>query len=158
MIKLLAILLTFMTLYGGEIVFNLPDHHTMFLHHLSQEIKNSSKIVVISSSFNHSKLKKEFLKRTKKGSTLMLIVHDPKGDPLSMVQYDKVNLYLSPSYLVTNIILIDRKAVCTFNVPLNEENFSSVRTLIRCNDTPDKIKTALDMASSILRHSQSYLE
>ncbi|MDD5717520.1 MAG: hypothetical protein PHW64_06920 [Sulfuricurvum sp.] len=88
----------------------------------------------------------------------MLIVHDPKGDPLSMVQYDKVNLYLSPSYLVTNIILIDRKAVCTFNVPLNEENFSSVRTLIRCNDTPDKIKTALDMASSILRHSQSYLE
>lgn len=158
MIKLLGFLFTFVSIYAQESVFNLPDHHSRFLSQLDHSLKVSSKILISTPSLHHSALKKELVSAIKRESTLKLMVQDPIGDPLSLIQYKNIELYLSALPKKQSIILIDESLVCSADVAIDEELFSSRHSVIRCSDNPQKIRAIRSELYHVMQHSKSYLE
>lgn len=158
MIKLLVLLFICSSVYAQENLFKLPDNHARFLHSLHAAFKGSSEILIISPVFDHRPLSQEILKVLKHGAVLKLIVTDPKGESLSLVQYDHADLYLSPSPLKQTIIVVDHKLGCTTDLPLDEEAFSSLRTLIHCTDDPNRIASLTYTLKPIVRQSAAYLK
>lgn len=158
MIKLLGLLFIFSALFGEENIFQLPDHQSRFIHQLSRALKNSSDVLIITSSYHHSALKKGILDAAKRGSSVTLIVHDLQGDPLSMVQYERINLYTSRTPLPQTIILIDGTLACTSEGPISEEYFSSKCSIIRCSEDRETIKILRYAQHPIISHSKRYLE
>jgi hypothetical protein len=135
MIKLLGLLFTFTLLYGGETIYILPDQHSYCVHELNQAIKNASEeILVISPSFNHTELKKGILQAAKRGKKITIIVKELHKDPLSMVQYDHVNLYHTSHTFDNTTLIIDNTLVCTFAGAIEEERLKSAHLNIRCSD------------------------
>jgi len=158
MIKLLRLLFTFVTLYGGEILFPLPNHHTLFVHQLKKALKDAPRILIITPSFNHPLLEKEILNAAKRGSDVTLMVHDPRGNPLSMVQYERINLYTIPRAVEQSVFLIDDTLVCTVDGAIHEKEFASKHSPIRCSDDSGKIKAIRYSIHPVMKHSRSYLE
>lgn len=158
MIKLLGLLFSFIALYGGEILFHTPNQHSSFIYQLNTLFKNASHILIVTPSFNHSELQKGVLKAAKHGSHITLIVHDLKGGPLSMVQYTGVDLYTSASPLEQSAIIIDERLVCTLNGAIDQEDFSSKHSYIRCNDDPEIIQAVRHALFPVLASSKLYLE
>lgn len=158
MIKLLILLSLFIPLLSEERVFLLPDHHTLFAFELTRLCKKSSMIRIIAPSFNHSALKKGILTGAKKGSQVTLVVNDPHGDPLSMVQYQGVDLYNYSHPLKQSIFMINDHFVCTLNGNIDQETFESNKRLIRCSDDPNKIGPIKHALEPILRQAKPYLE
>lgn len=158
MIKLLGFLFTFVSIYAQESVFNLPDHQSRFLHQLGHSLKVSSKILILTPSLHHAALKKELLSATKQESVLKLIVQDPSGDPLSLIQYKNIYLYLSSQPIKQSIILIDESLVCSADEAIDEELFSSGRSLIRCSDNQQKIRAIRASLYPVIQHAKRYLE
>ena len=158
MIKLLALLFSFTMLYGSEMIFALPEHHTLFIHELSKPLKNSSQIVIITQNFNHQKLQKEILKSAKQGGKITLIVHNLHGDPLSMVQYNGIHLYRTPLTLDQSILLIDNTLACTVQSPFDAEKLNENKARIRCTEDHRNIALIRQSLKLILRNSKAYLE
>ena len=158
MIKLLGFLFTFITVYAQETIFITPEHHNRFTHQLNNAFKNSSSILIVAPSFHHAELKKGILSVIKRGTIVKFIVHDPSDDPISLVQYKNIDLYLSTVPLSQSTILIDESFACTTDQPINEEIFSSKQTFIRCSDNQHQIKALRHSLYPLLRSSRNYLE
>lgn len=158
MIKLIGFLFTFITVYAQETLFILPEHHSRFVHQLNRSFKNSSSILIVTPSFHHAELKKGILTAIKQGKKVKFIVQNPADDPISLVQYKNIDLYLSTILLNQSIILIDESLVCTTDQAINGEIFSSKHTFIRCSDNPHQIKALRNSLYPLLRSSRNYLE
>lgn len=158
MIKLLGLLFSFIALYGGEILFHTPNHHSSFIYQLNTAFKNASRILIVTPSFNHPELQKGVIKAAKYGSRITLIVHNVKGGPLSMVQYEGVDLSTSVSSLEHSAIIIDERLACTINGAINQEDFASKHSYIRCNDDYAAIEAVRHSLLPILNASRPYLE
>lgn len=158
MIKLLTLLSLFIPLFSEERVFQLPAHHTLFTFELNRLCKKSTHIQIITPSFNHSALKKGILTGAQKGSHVTLVVNDPQGDPLSMVQYEGVNLYTYSHPLKQSIFLIDDSVVCTMDGVYDQEILSSQKHLIRCSENQNTIRAIQQSILPILKQSKPYLE
>lgn len=158
MIKLLTLLSLFLPLFGEERVYQLPDHHTRLTYELNRLCKKSSHIHIITSSFNHSVLKKGILNGAHKGSLVTLVVNDPNGDPLSMVQYERVNLYTYSHPFTQSIVMIDDSLVCTLDGAFEEEILTSQKHLIRCSDNQQTIRVLKQSQLAIFKQAKPYLE
>ena len=148
----------FIPLLSEERGYQFPDHHTLFNYELNRLCKKSTHIQIITPSFNHAVLKKGILKGATKGSKVTLVVNDPQGDPLSMIQYEGVNLYTYSNPLKQSIFMIDDILTCTLDGNINQESFESNKLLIRCSDDPNKIRAIKHALEPILRQAKSYLE
>jgi hypothetical protein len=157
MIKLLAILFIFISLYGKENIYYFPDHHSRFLHELHQSFKTSSTIIIISPSFHHSALKKELQNAAKHGCTVSLILNDLRGDPLSMVQYQHLILYHTSSPIHHSTILVDNSLACTLSTPIDEERFAFAHARIQCCDSLDTVQRIRHTMQPLLS-SEPYLK
>jgi len=159
MIKLLGLLFTFTLLYGKESVYLFPDQHSYCVHQLTQALKNTSeRILVISPSFNHAELKKGILEAAKHGKKVTLVLYDLHKDPLSMVQYENIDLYRTSHPFHSSALIIDNTLVCTFSGPIEKENFSSTRSSIRCSDEPKKIEWIRRSLQPLINSAKPYLE
>lgn len=158
MIKFLILLSLFIPLLSQERLYLTPDHHSRFTYDLNRLLKNSAHIQIISPSFNHAPLRKGILQSAKSGSLVTLVVNNPKSDPLSMVQYERINLYTYSYPLHQSIFLIDDSFVCTMDGEVDEETLSSQKHLIRCSDNLHTIQTIKRSFRAILKHSKPYLE
>lgn len=87
-----------------------------------------------------------------------LIVQDAHGDPLSLIQYKNIELYLSEVKLDQTVILVDDSLVCIGNVALSEELYSSQHSIVRCSDNPNKINSLQNTLYPLIRHAKPYLE
>jgi hypothetical protein len=159
MIKYLGLLFSFTLLYSGETIYILPDQHSYCVHQLSQAIKNASgHILVISPSFNHSELKKVLLQAAKRGEKVTIIVKELHKDPLSMVQYDHINLNRASYTFENSTLIIDDTLVCTFSGAIEKERLKSTRSYIRCSDEQKKIELVRRSLNPLIEHSKPYLE
>ncbi len=160
MIKLLGLLFTFALLYSRETNYILPDQQSRFVHQLGQAFKNSpEQILIASPAFNHTELKKRLLQAAKHGSNITMIISNLHNDPLSMVQYEHVNLYRYTAYpLDKSIILIDNTFVCTLSGTLEEDRLTSIHSYIRCSDERRDIASARHSLKTLFEHSKPYLE
>ena len=158
MIKLLILLSLFIPLLAQERLYHTPDHHSRFTYDLNRLLKNSTQIGIISPSFNHSALKKGILQSAKRGSLVTLVVNNPKADPLSMVQYERINLNIYSHPLHQSVFLIDDSLVCTMDGEIDEETLSSQKYLIRCSDDKHTLQAMKRSFTAILNRSKPYLE
>jgi hypothetical protein len=158
MIKLLVLLFIFVSIYAHETIYNLPDNHSRLQHELDRSFKSASQILIITPSLHHPKLSKKFLSAVKKGGVVNLIVQDPGGDPLSLIQYKNVALYLSSVKLDQTVIIVDHSLVCTGDASLNEELYSSEHSVVRCSDSESKIRSVRSALYPLIRHAKPYLE
>ncbi|HEX5330486.1 hypothetical protein [Sulfuricurvum sp.] len=158
MIKHLGFLFIFTALYAHESTYLFPDHHSRFVHEITQAFKNSSSILIVTPSYHHSHLSKGFLSATKHASTLKLIVQDPRNDPLSLIQYRNTELYISRVTLTQSTILVDDVLVCTGSAPIDEAIFSSKSAPMRCSDNPEKIIAIRHALQPVIQSSKAYLE
>lgn len=159
MIKLIGLLFTFTLLYSGETIYILPDQHSYCVHELSQAIKNASEdVLVISPSFNHTELKKGILQAAKRGKKITIIIKELHKDPLSMVQYDHVNLYHTSHAFDNSTLIIDNTLVCTFSGAIEEERLKYTRLHIRCSDDPREIELVRRSLKPLVTYSKPYLE
>ncbi len=158
MIKHLVLLFIFVSVYPQETISKLPDNHSRFLHQLDRSFKTASQILIITPSLHHSDLSKKLLSAIKKGTTVTLTVQETKGDPLSLIQYQNVELYLSSLPLNQTLIIVDDSLVCTSDGAINEELFRSAHSVIRCSDNPNKIRSIRNASYPLIQHAGPYLE
>jgi len=158
MIKYLLLLFIFVSVYAQETIFKLPDNHSRFLHQLDRSFKTASQILIVTPSLHHSDLSKKLLLAIKKGGMVTLAVQDTGGDPLSLIQYKNVELYLSSLPLSQTLILVDDSWVCTSDGAVNEELFRSAHSVIRCSDDQNKIRSIRNASYPLIQHSKPYLE
>lgn len=160
MIKLLGLLFSFIFLYGDETIYILPDQQGRFVHQLSQAFKNSSQQILIASPrFNHTELKKGILQAAKHGNNVTMILCNLQNDPLSMVQYERINLYRYTAHpFDKSIIFIDNTLVCTLSGSIVKERLTSTRSHIRCSDERRDIESARHSLKALFVHSKLYLE
>ncbi|HZF69270.1 hypothetical protein [Sulfuricurvum sp.] len=159
MIKLLGLLFTITLLYGKESVYLFPDQHSYCVYQLNKAMKNASeRIIVISHSFNHPELKKGILQAAKHGKNVTLVLNDLHRDALSMVQYDHIELYSTPHPFDTSTLIIDHSLVCTFPGAIEEEDFSFIRSSIRCSDNPKTIEQIRRSLNPLISSAKLYLE
>jgi hypothetical protein len=158
MIKLLLLLCTFSAVFAQETLYNFPAHHSRFVHQVHRSLKNSSNITIITPHYRFAELNKAILVSAKRGSKVQFIVHAPHGDPLSLIQYQGIHLFISPVSLGESIILIDDALVCTTNEILDDEILTANHSSIRCSDDKSKIKAVRHSLTPLLKHSKSYLE
>ncbi len=160
MIKLLGILLPFALLFAQEKSFLLPDQQNLFVHFLAQELKSAShRIVVLTPRFNHADLKKALLHGARKGSAVTLIVQDLKGDPLSLVQYERIDLlFYNARKLEGSTVIIDEHLACTLPLAIEQERFSNHASLVRCSDEHDAIISLHSALQPLIKRSIPYLK
>lgn len=158
MIKLLLILTLFIPIFGTEKLYHLPNNHSALLHHISSFFKNGQNIVILSPSFNHAELKKQLENRGKKGGHITLILNNADGYPLSMIQYQNIDLIVSPVQLHHSVILVDEKIVCAMDGKLDEEDMTSYPHIFRCSEKSDAINTQHRLAERLVKKGKMYLE
>lgn len=158
MIKLIGLLFIFVGVYAQETLYYLPDNHSRLQYELSHSFNSASQILIISPSLNHSKLSKSLIHAVKKGGAVKLIVNDPDGDPLSLIQYNNIELYLSSTKIHQTVILVDDSLVCTGNTALIEELYTTKRSMIRCSDNQHDIYLIRNDLHPLVRSAKRYLE
>jgi predicted transcriptional regulator len=152
------ILFIYKSLYGEQITYCLPDQHSRFLHELHQHFKTSSTITIISPSFHHSEFKKELQNVAKHGCTVSLILNNLRGDPLSMVQYQYLNLYHTSLPINQSTIFVDNTLVCTLSTPIDEERFMLEHTSVQCSNAQDVIQSIRHTLKPVMLRSEPYLK
>ncbi len=157
MIKLLLPLLLIIPIYGENNHFKFPDHHSRFLHHLNQVIKKSDRVVIVTPSLNHSQIKKMLLSSVKKGGTITLIVNHISGDPLSLVQYRGIHLYLSSHPFSQSTLLVGSALLCSGNENLDEERLGSLHSSYRCTKEPKEVARFERRLQPLLSYTKPYL-
>ena len=160
MIKLIPLLFVFSLTYGNSVDYLLPDSGAVFSHTLEGVLKHSrSEILIISPSFNHASLKRAALEAVKRGSHLTLIVQSLKGDPLSIAQYERVDVRtLIGRPLEGSIIVVDNQQSCTFSAPIDAETFGQNASLVHCSDDIVELKSLQTIFLPLIKRSKAYLE
>lgn len=158
MIKFLIPLFVFVPLYSQGYTYLFPDHHTRFIHEISRLIKKSSSVVIIGNQYHHPSLSKAIIASAKKESAIKLILNDPKGEPLSLIQYGNIDLFLSSIPLKQTVIIIDSTLACSTSVPIDEDLFSSRPVMLHCTDSSDEIRRLDQVMQPLIHASRKYLE
>ncbi len=160
MIKLLTLFLTLCTANGQTLPYLLPDEKSNFEHTLISHLKKAqTHIVILTPSLNHPALRRQLLQSLSKGVKLTLITQDPSNDPLQLVAYNGVDLYLYRARpLSDSLILIDNSVVCHVSDGLNEEDFSKKSQNALCSDESDLINAMQQNTHQILTRSKPYLK
>ncbi|MDD3596213.1 MAG: hypothetical protein AB7U44_08050 [Sulfuricurvum sp.] len=160
MIKLLLLLLPLSLLHAQSVVYLLPDEQSRLIHDINLKVKTaSSDILLLTPAFHHAAIKKSILAAAKKGTTVKLIVNEPKNDPVYMVQYANIDLmHYRERKFEGSTLVIDKAFLCTFPEAIDQEIFSEHRSLVRCSDDPREIDLIRRTLQSTLSHAVSYLE
>lgn len=158
MIKLLLILSLFISVFGTDTHFILPNNHSAMLHHLGTYFKKAHTIVIVSPAFNHSELKKKIEKSAQKGTNIILVINKMQGDPLSMIQYQNIELLVSPIKLHHSVIVVDERIVCSFHGTINQEDMSSSKQSVRCSDDKETNAKQHTLVQTLLHNGKPYLE
>lgn len=160
MIKILLFLLSFSLAHGDTVDYLLPDSHADFSHTLEEALKHArNEILVITPALHHASLKRAALEGVKRGASMTLIVQSLKGDPLSLAQYERVDVRtLGGRTLDGSIIFIDNRFACTLPHSVDAELFSLHASLIQCSDDAIKINALRSALSPLIKRSKSYLE
>ncbi|PHM18190.1 MAG: hypothetical protein CJD30_03135 [Sulfuricurvum sp. PD_MW2] len=158
MIKLLLPLFIVVSLYSHENIYIFPDNHTRCIHEISDLIKKSSSVLIVSEHYHHPALSKALILSAKKGTQIKLILNDLQGEPLSLVQYRHISLYKTSAALKQSYILIDNTLLYTAKTAIDEDHFSRHHLTMQCSDSPQKMKMQHHFLSPILSSSHPYLE
>lgn len=147
-----------MSVFGNDTPFILPNNHSALLHHLGVHFKKAQSIIIVSPIFNHSDLKKKIEKSAQKGAQVTLLLNNPKGDPLSMVQYQNIELLLSPVQLHDTTVVVDERIMCHFEGTIDEEKMSSYKQNVRCTDHKKVIEKQSAIAQTLIAKGKPYLK
>jgi len=160
MIKLLTLFLTFTVANAQIFPYFLPDEKSHFEHDLLGHLKKArSHIILLTPSFNHLALRRQLIQSASKGVHLTLIAQNLSHDPLQLVAYSGVELYLYRARgLNDTLILIDDDIVCHLSGGLNEEELSRKSQNALCSDESDFISAMHQNANRILTRSHPYLK
>lgn len=150
----------FALLYGEPTIFLMPDGQSRFVHHLTHSLKDhSGTILIVTPTFRHPELKKAILKEARKGSRITLVAQHLQGDPLSIVQYDRTNLYTYTARpLEGSVIVIDSRLVCTLPGGIDAEKFIRNASIVRCSDNPSEAAAYRSALLPLLERSKQYLK
>lgn len=160
MIKFLPFILLFSLVHGKNIDYLLPDQNGIMTHTLEGIFKHSrQEILIITPAMNHPSFKRTVLEGVKRGSALVLLVQSLKGDPLSMAQYERVDVrILEGRPLEGSIILVDNRFACTFSTAIDQESFSNHTALVRCSDDETALRSLRPLLQPLLKRSRAYLK
>jgi hypothetical protein len=90
---------------------------------------------------------------------LTLIVQSLKGDPLSIAQYERVDVRtLIGRPLEGSIIVVDNQQSCTFSAPIDAETFGQNASLVHCSDDIVELKSLQTIFLPLIKRSKAYLE
>lgn len=150
----------FALLYAQPALFLLPDQHSRFVHGLVQTLKEGPEsLLIITPTFRHAEVKKAILKGAQEGSHITLVVQHLVGDPLSMAQYQNIDLYTYTARpLRESVILIDNRLVCTLPGGIDAEQLGQNASLIRCSDDPSETAVYRSALLPLLKRSHKYLK
>ena len=157
MIKLLYFVLLIVPLFGETTRFTFPDHHSRFLYFAQQSMKNSSQIIILSNTLNHAVLKKMLQSAAKSGTEVTLYLHTPNKDPLSLIQYRGIELFLTRTHLEQSVILIDETILCTTAEEIDEERFYESTSSMYCSTDPNDAIRLKPWIQAIRNYSTPYL-
>ncbi|GEM_PF-881843 len=160
MIKLLTLFLTF-TLANAQIFpYFLPDEKSNFEHDLLSHLKKAhTQIILLTPSLNHPALRRQLIQSVSKGVKVTLIAQNPSHDPLQLVAYNDIELYLYRAReLNDSLIIIDDEIVCHLSGGLEEEKLSQKTQNALCSDESDFILSLHQNANRILTRSKPYLK
>lgn len=88
-----------------------------------------------------------------------MITQNPSHDPLQLVAYNGVELYLYRARpLNDTLILMDDSVACHLSGGLNEEDLSQKSQNALCSDEPDLINAMYQNTNRILTRSKPYLK
>ncbi|MBD3799502.1 hypothetical protein [Sulfuricurvum sp.] len=158
MIKLLLILSLFISIFAHDTPFILPNNHSALLHYFGVHFKKAQTIVIISPTFNHSDLKKKIEKSAQKGAQVTLLLNNPKGDPLSMVQYLNIELFISPVQLHGTTVVVDKRIMCHFAGKIDQEEMSSHKQNLHCTDHKEAIEKQNAIVQTLIAKGKPYLQ
>lgn len=160
MIKLLTVFLILNAANAQTLTFLLPDEKSSFEHELMSHLKNAhTKILLLTPSLNHPAVRRQLIQSVSKGVKLTLITQNPSDDPLQLVAYSGVELYLYRARpLSDTLILIDDSVVCHATGGLKEEELSRKSQNVFCSNEGDFIQSLSQNAQRILMRSHPYLK
>jgi hypothetical protein len=160
MIKLLTLFLTLSVVNAQTLTFLLPDEKSGFEHELIHHLKKAhTQVILLTPSLNHPELRRQLIQFVSKGVKLTLITQNPSADPVQLVAYNGVELYLyGARSLSDTLILIDDETVCHISGGLNDQELSRKSQNAFCSDDSDFILTLHQNANRILARSKPYLK
>jgi len=160
MIKLLALFLILNVANAQTVPYLLPDEKSSFEHELMAHLKKAhTQIVLLTPSLNHPAVRRQLIQSVSKGVKLTLITQNPSDDPLKLVAYSGVELYLYRARgLKDTLILIDDSVVCHASGGLNEEELSQKSQNVVCSNEGDFVQSLSQNAQRILMRSHPYLK
>ncbi|MCX6060670.1 MAG: hypothetical protein NT103_00235 [Campylobacterales bacterium] len=160
MIKLLTLFLTLSIVNAQTLTFLLPDEKSGFEHELMSHLKKAhTQIILLTPSLNHPALRRQLIQSVSKGVKLTLITQNPSADPLQLVAYSGVELYLYRARSLSDtLILIDDEIVCHVSGGFNDEELSQKSQNALCSDDSDFILSLHQNANRILTRSKPYLK
>ncbi|MDP3588429.1 MAG: hypothetical protein Q8R58_10290 [Sulfuricurvum sp.] len=160
MIKLLTLFLTLSVVNAQTLTFLLPDEKSGFEHELIHHLKKAhTQVILLTPSLNHPALRRQLIQSVSKGIKLTLITQNPSDDPLQLVAYKGVELYLYRARSLSDtLILIDDGIVCHVSGGLNDEELSQKSQNALCSDDSDFILALHQNSNKILTRSKPYLK
>ncbi|MFH0708635.1 MAG: phospholipase D-like domain-containing protein [Pseudomonadota bacterium] len=160
MIKLLLLFLTLSVTNAQTLPYLLPDEKSIFEYELMNYLKKAhTHIVLLTPSLNHPALRRQLIQSVSKGVKLTLITQNSSNDPLQLVAYNGVDLYLYRARpLNDTVILIDERVVCHVSGGLSGEELSRNSQIALCNDERDFIDAMHQNTNRILTRSKLYLK
>lgn len=160
MIKLLTLFLTLSAVNAQTLTYLLPDEKSVFEHELIQHLKKAhTHVILLSPSLNHPAFRRQLIQSVSKGVKLTLITQNSSNDPLQLVAYSGVELYLYRARSLSDtLILIDDEIVCHVSGGLNDQELSQKSQNALCSDDSDFILSLHQNANQILTRSKPYLK
>lgn len=160
MIKLLTLFLLLNVANGQTLPYLLPDEKSSFDHTLITYLKKAdANIVILTPSLNHPALRRKLIQSVSKGIKLTLITQTPSKDPLNLVVYNGVELYLYTARPLENtLIFVDDNVVCHLSGGLNEEDLTKKSQNALCSDETNLINALQKNTYKILTRSHLYLK
>jgi hypothetical protein len=160
MIKLLTLFLTLSVANAQTLSYLLPDQKGLFEHALSTHLKKANKeIVILTPTLKYAALRTQLIRSSSKGITVTLIAQNPADDPLGLVAYHGIELYLySARPLMDTLIFIDDTTVCHLSESLNDKELARKTQSALCSDDPDLIRSMQHNVSQIIKRSKPYLK
>jgi len=153
MIKFIALLFTFTILNGQSILYCLPKEKSHFEYSLSNHLKNAREIIIITPSMDIPSFKNKLIKAVSNGATLTVITQNVSKDPIALVAYENVELFLSCEKPKETTIIIDSDFMCTQKGSLIDS-----KTTFTCTDDSLRIQKRVKKLTKLRRDSKRYLE
>lgn len=160
MIKFLTLFLILTAANGQTLPYLLPDEKSNFDHTLMTYLKKAqTHIVILTPSLNHPTLRRKLIQSVSKGIKLTLIAQTPSKDPLHLISYNGVELYIYTARpLDDTLIFVDDNIVCHLSGSLNEEDLTKKSQHAMCSDESNLINVMQKNTHKILTRSHLYLK